>query len=50
MIDKGDPYALKLQQEARSLVMPNINGTSKDRALALLGMLRCGPAYLLSHR
>jgi mono/diheme cytochrome c family protein len=38
-IDKGDPYALKLQQEARGVVMPNINGMSKDRAQALLGML-----------
>jgi mono/diheme cytochrome c family protein len=39
MLDKGDPYALKLQQEARGVVMPNINGMSKDRAQALLGML-----------
>ena len=39
MIDKGDAYALKLQQEARGVVMPNINGMSKDRAQALLGML-----------
>src|SRR6516225_867522 len=39
MIDKGDAYALKLQQEARGVVMPNINGMSKDRAQALLSML-----------
>src|SRR6516225_3478190 len=39
MIDKGDTYALKLQQEARGVVMPNINGMSKDRAQALLSML-----------
>ena len=39
MLDKGDPYALKLQQEARGVVMPNINGMSKDRAQALLEML-----------
>ena len=39
MIDKGDPYVLKLQQEARGVVMPNINGMSKDRAQSLLGML-----------
>ncbi|HKE23967.1 MAG TPA: c-type cytochrome [Bryobacteraceae bacterium] len=39
LIDKGDAYALKLQQEARGVVMPNINGMSKDRAQALLGML-----------
>ncbi len=39
MMDKGDPYALKLQQEARGVVMPTINGMSKDRAEALLAML-----------
>jgi mono/diheme cytochrome c family protein len=39
MLDKGDPYALKLQQEARGVVMPNIGGMSRDRAQALLGML-----------
>ena len=39
MMDKGDPYALKLQQEARGVVMPTISGMSKDRARALLEML-----------
>ncbi len=39
MLDKGDPYALKLQQEARCVVMPNINGMYKNRAQALLTML-----------
>jgi mono/diheme cytochrome c family protein len=39
MVDKGDPYALKLQQEARGVVMPAIGGMSKDRAQALLTML-----------
>lgn len=39
MMDKGDPYALKLQQEARGVVMPTISGMSKDRAQALLTML-----------
>ena len=39
MLDKGDPYALKLEQEARGVVMPNINGMTKDRAQALLSML-----------
>ena len=39
MMDKGDPYALKLQQEARGVVMPTISGMSKDHAQALLGML-----------
>ena len=39
MMDKGDPYALKLQQEARGVVMPTISGMSKERAQALLTML-----------
>ncbi len=39
MMDKGDAYALKLQQEARGVVMPTISGMSKDRAQALLAML-----------
>lgn len=38
-IDKGDPYALKLQQEARGVVMPTITGMSVLRAEALLDML-----------
>ncbi len=38
-MDKGDPYALTLQQEARGVVMPAISGMSKDRAQALLTML-----------
>jgi mono/diheme cytochrome c family protein len=37
-MDKGDAYALKLQQDARGVVMPNISGMSKDRARALLAM------------
>jgi mono/diheme cytochrome c family protein len=39
MIDKGDPYGLKLQQEARGVVMPAVAGMSKDRAQALLALL-----------
>src|SRR5215471_12266083 len=39
MMDKGDPYVLKLQQEARGVVMPTISGMSKERAQALLTML-----------
>jgi hypothetical protein len=39
MLDKGDAYALKLQQEARGVVMPTIGGMSKDRAEALLSLL-----------
>ena len=39
MIAKGDPFALKLQEEARGVVMPTISGMSPARAEALLGML-----------
>ncbi len=39
MIDKGDPYALKLQQEARGVVMPAVGGMTNERAQALLAML-----------
>ena len=39
MLDKGDPYALKLQQEARGVVMPVVSGMTKERAQALLVML-----------
>ena len=39
MIDSGDPYALKLQQEARGVVMPNIAGMNPQHAQALLDMI-----------
>ncbi len=39
MIDKGDPYALKLQQEARGVVMPVIAGLDKARVEALLNLI-----------
>ncbi len=39
MIDSGDPYAAKLQQEARGVVMPNIAGMSPQQAQALLDMI-----------
>ncbi|HEX7422334.1 MAG TPA: c-type cytochrome [Terriglobales bacterium] len=39
MIDSGDPYATKLQQEARGVVMPNIAGMSPQQAQALLDMI-----------
>lgn len=39
MIDSGDPYALKLQQEARGVVMPNIAGMNPQLAQALLDMI-----------
>ncbi len=39
MIDSGDPYALKLQQEARGVVMPNIAGMNPQQAQALLDLI-----------
>ncbi|HYM75608.1 MAG TPA: c-type cytochrome [Candidatus Dormibacteraeota bacterium] len=39
MIDSGDPYAMKLQQEARGVVMPNIPGMNPQQAQALLDMI-----------
>ncbi len=39
MIDKGDPYALRLQQEARGVVMPTVSGMTKQRAEALLNLV-----------
>lgn len=39
MIDSGDPYATKLQQEARGVVMPNIAGMNPQQAQALLDMI-----------
>lgn len=39
MIDSGDPYALKLQQEARGVVMPTVAGMTKARADMLLDLI-----------
>lgn len=39
VIDSGDPYALKLQEEARGVVMSTIAGMSKEQADALLNMI-----------
>lgn len=39
MIDSGDPYATKLQGEARGVVMPNIAGMNPQQAQALLDMI-----------
>ena len=38
-IDSGDPYAVKLQQEARGVVMPNIAGMNQQQAQALLDLI-----------
>jgi mono/diheme cytochrome c family protein len=39
MIDSGDAYALKLQTEARGVVMPSIAGMNSQQAQALLDMI-----------
>ncbi len=39
MVDRGDTYVLKLQEEARGVVMPTINGMSPARAEMLLTMI-----------
>jgi len=39
MIDSGDPYAVKLQQEARGVIMPTLPGMNPARAAALLDLL-----------
>lgn len=39
MIDRGDPYALQLKEEARGVVMPTITGMSTARAELLLSMI-----------
>ncbi|MGE5571350.1 MAG: c-type cytochrome [Rhodospirillales bacterium] len=39
MIDRGDPYAQKLMQEARGVVMPTVSGMTRERAQALLALL-----------
>lgn len=39
MIDSGDPYALKLQQEARGVVMPTLAGMTRARAESLLDLI-----------
>ena len=39
MVDSGDPYAVKLQQEARGVVMPTLPGMTPARAAALLDLV-----------
>ena len=38
-LDSGDPYALKMREEARGAVMPNISGLDPGRAAALLDLI-----------
>jgi mono/diheme cytochrome c family protein len=38
-LDQGDAYAVKLQQEARGVVMPTVSGISRSRVEALLSLI-----------
>lgn len=38
-LDAGDPYALKLKEEARGAIMPNISGLDLNRSAALLDLI-----------
>jgi mono/diheme cytochrome c family protein len=49
MIDSGDPYALKLQQEARGVVMPTVNGMNAARAAGLVGLIEAESKLEKSH-
>jgi cytochrome c2 len=40
MIASGDPFVLKLQQEARGVVMPKVTGLDRARAEALLDLIK----------
>ncbi len=39
VIDSGDPYAAKLLQEARGVVMPSVAGMTRERAESLLDLI-----------
>jgi len=39
IIDGGDPYAMKIKEEARGVVMPTIPGITPEHADALLGLI-----------
>ncbi|GBC80289.1 hypothetical protein HRbin09_01524 [bacterium HR09] len=39
MLDSGDPYALRLRDEARGVIMPTLPGMTKERAERLLDLI-----------
>lgn len=49
MIDRGDPYAKQILEEARGVVMPVIAGVTRDRASALLDLIAAESALEKSH-
>ena len=44
MVDRGDPYAKRILDEARGVVMPPIAGLTRDRANALLDLIEAESA------
>jgi len=44
VLASGDPYALKLQEDAKGAVMPNIMGMTKERANLLLQLIEAESA------
>jgi hypothetical protein len=44
MIDRGDPYAKQILEEARGVVMPPVPGLSRDRANQLLDLIEAESA------
>ncbi|MHC5108858.1 MAG: c-type cytochrome [Planctomycetota bacterium] len=44
MIDRGDPYAKQILEEARGVVMPPVAGLSRDRANLLLDLIEAESA------
>jgi mono/diheme cytochrome c family protein len=44
MIDRGDPYAKQILEEARGVVMPPVAGLSRDRANQILDMIEAESA------
>jgi len=44
VINRGDPYAIKLKQESREVVMPTLPGLTPELAVSLLAMIKAESA------
>lgn len=49
MIDRGDPYALKLFEESRRVTMPTLRGMTRERAEKLLDLIEAESKLEESH-
>jgi len=49
VIEGGDPYALKLKEEARGVIMPTVAGMTPERAEALLDLIEAESSLEHSH-